>query len=141
MDNLTSLLHAYGNAAPNDEVKSKILELVQVWESGTRGRSDASYIAETYRRLQSERFAFPPKVEMSSSMLDSSAVSNPGIFPTNLLIWQSRRNGSIRMFVCAAEPPLASRIESTIVEIVETYLMGNAQLTRYRCLIWASCKQ
>lgn len=86
MDNLTSLLKAYGSVAPNEEVKSKILEVIQSWASGTEGRPDASYIGETYRTLQREGFRFPPKVDVSSSMLDSSAVSLwlPFVLPCDL---------------------------------------------------------
>jgi growth factor-regulated tyrosine kinase substrate len=74
MDNLVSLLEAIGPAAVNQEVKSKILELIQSWAGATEGRHDLVYIGEVYKTLQREGYQFPPKVSVSSSMIDSSAV-------------------------------------------------------------------
>lgn len=76
MDNLASLLKAYGGAAVNDDVKSKILELIQTWATATEGRHELSYIGETYRSLQRDGFHFPPKIDVAKSMVDSSAVSS-----------------------------------------------------------------
>ncbi|KAF2201908.1 ubiquitin binding protein [Delitschia confertaspora ATCC 74209] len=73
MDNLTSLLKAPAAVAPNQDVKNKILELIQTWASASEGRSNLVYISEVYRTLQREGFRFPPKVEVASSMFDSSA--------------------------------------------------------------------
>lgn len=74
MDNLSSLLHAVGPAAVNQEVRSKILELIQSWAAATESRYDLKYIDETYRTLQRDGFQFPPRTTVASSMVDSSAV-------------------------------------------------------------------
>ena len=132
MDNLVSLLKAYGIAEPNDDVKSKILELIQTWATATEGRSDMFYVGEIYRTLQREGFRFPPRTQMASSMLDSSAVSH----------WQegqryrcltksSLLNGSIQMSACAAGLLSASQIANITAGIVEMYLMDNALRNLY----------
>ncbi|KAI3329964.1 hypothetical protein F4824DRAFT_480173 [Ustulina deusta] len=73
MDNLVSLLHAVGPAAANQDVRAKILELIQSWAAATEGRYDLQYINEVYRTLQKEGYQFPPRVSVASSMIDSSA--------------------------------------------------------------------
>lgn len=76
MDNLTSLLQVTGPAAVNADVKNKILELIQSWAGATEGRHDLGYIGEVYRTLEREGYHFPPRMTVSSSMIDSSAVSS-----------------------------------------------------------------
>lgn len=75
IDNLVSLLKSYAVPATPEEVKNKILELIQTWATAAEGRHTLTYINETYKTLQREQFTFPPKVEVASSMFDSNAVS------------------------------------------------------------------
>jgi len=75
MDNLISLLRAYGAVSLNEDVKRKILELIQSWAAAAEGRPDLTYVGEVYKTLQREGYQFPPRVEVASSIFDTSAVS------------------------------------------------------------------
>lgn len=73
MDNLVSLLNAPG--ACTQEVRSKILELIQTWATAFEGMSQLSYVMDVYNRLENEGHDFPPRTRITSSFVDSSAVS------------------------------------------------------------------
>jgi hypothetical protein len=131
MDNLVSLLKAYGGAAVNEDVKNKILDLIQSWATATEGRTELSYIGETYRSLQHDGFHFPPKVAVASSMVDSSAVGANCLEQEYMLIIHSPQSGRIPMCVCDVGLPSVSRIESTTAETVEMSLTSNVRPKLY----------
>jgi growth factor-regulated tyrosine kinase substrate len=84
LDNMTSLLKAPPTVAPNYDVKNKMLELIQSWATAAEGRSNLTYINDVYHTLQREGFRFPPKEQIASSMLDSSAVCVQSDLPLSL---------------------------------------------------------
>jgi growth factor-regulated tyrosine kinase substrate len=73
MDNMVSLLRAPG--AINAEVRAKMLELIQLWASVFEGNPNLSYVGDVYRNLKADGFDFPPPTRVSSTFIDSSAVS------------------------------------------------------------------
>ena len=147
MDNLISLLRATGPAAVNQEVRSKILELVQTWATATENRHEFSYMGEVYKLLQKEGYRFPPRTTVASSMIDSSAVCDLIKFSTSPgrscadLFYYSRQNGSTRMCVCAAVPPLRLRTANTTAETAVTALTNSALQRHCLSLTWESCSR
>lgn len=55
MDNLTSILKI---PALNNDVKNKILRLVQNWAIAFEGKPNLSYVGEAYKTLQNEGARF-----------------------------------------------------------------------------------
>jgi hypothetical protein len=131
MDNLVSLLKAYGPAAVNEDVKNKILDLIQSWSTATEGRSELSYIGETYRSLQRDGFNFPPKVAVASVMVDSRAVGARIYEPRKHTNNYSPQNGRTPTCVCDVGLPSVSRTGSITVETVEMCSISNALAKLY----------
>lgn len=130
MDNLVSLLRAPG--AINAEVRGKMLEMIQNWSSAFDGNANLSYVGEVYKNLKAEGFDFPPPIKVSSTFVDSSAVSSPlltfGIWANFL----SHRIGPTPMSACAVAPLFPLPIESITAETAEASFAVLAP--RNRCL-------
>ena len=139
MDNLVSILKAYGSAAPDEVVKENILELVQSWASATQGKGELSYLGEAYRSLQREGFNFPPRMEIAGTMVDSSAVSKDVPHLENETEYvPSLPNGLTRTYACAAARPSASQTGNIIAGIAEMSLMLSVQARQHLYLTLVS---
>ncbi|KAJ3191996.1 Vacuolar protein-sorting-associated protein 27 [Irineochytrium annulatum] len=71
VDNMVSIVRSYPTT--NAQVREKILALLQSWALAFKGKSDLSYMTETYDNLKREGLAFPPveKSSISSIMIDT----------------------------------------------------------------------
>ncbi|BFZ56678.1 Vacuolar protein-sorting-associated protein 27 [Savitreella phatthalungensis] len=72
VDNLVSLLRFPQGL--NEDVKSKLLELIQSWGLAFETKPQLSYLTAQYRDLQrSGAFDFPPEQRLADSMVDTAA--------------------------------------------------------------------
>jgi len=142
MDNLVSILEAHGGAAPNDEVKSKVLELIQSWSQGAESKPNAGYIVEIYRTLQRQGFQFPPVEHVASSMYESNAVrlkETSKTLNTANYSPHSHLSGSIRTCVCGAGRSSHSQTGNITVEIAETSSAVRVQARQFHYHTLVSC--
>lgn len=135
MDNLSSLIKSYGAPPANEDVRSRILDLIQSWAGAAEGRYELVYIGETYRQLQREGFRFPPKVTVASSVYESNAVSLHShriLAQLSLLTSkQSHQNGQIQTSACDVELPLPSQIANITAGTAATSSAALAPANRY----------
>ncbi|KAI9483163.1 MAG: hypothetical protein EXX96DRAFT_478520 [Benjaminiella poitrasii] len=73
MEELTHLLKARNGY--NQDVKEKILYLIQVWGIASKGNSSLSYMSGTYNLLRAEGYSFPPVTEKIDPILLETAVA------------------------------------------------------------------
>ncbi|KAJ3098506.1 Vacuolar protein-sorting-associated protein 27 [Phlyctochytrium planicorne] len=71
VDNLVSIVRNYPTT--NQDVRLKILALLQTWGLAFKGKTELMYVTEIYETLKREGLAFPPveKAEASSIMIDT----------------------------------------------------------------------
>ncbi|KAI7894289.1 uncharacterized protein EV154DRAFT_98059 [Mucor mucedo] len=59
----------------NQDVKQKVLYLIQVWGIASKGNTSLSYISGTYSLLRAEGYTFPPITERIDSILLETAIA------------------------------------------------------------------
>lgn len=97
MEEVTHVL----KTASNQDVKHKVLYLVQTWGIAAKGNPSLSYITGTYSLLKAEGYAFPPVTEKIDSIFLETAVVSFLFHYLFLLIdlYLRHQNGLILMCV------------------------------------------
>ena len=134
-----SLLNAPG--ACTQEVRSKILELIQTWATAFEGMPQLSYVADVYNRLENEGHDFPPRTRITSSFVDSSAVSFllSAHYFLNHSNSPSLQNGQIQMCVCGVERHLHLPIANITAGIVAASFVDRVHRKICHYQILGSC--